>query len=30
MKVWLLKFHRWVALVFALPLVFVLGTGLVV
>ena len=29
MKVWLLKLHRWVALVFALPLVFVLGTGLI-
>lgn len=29
MKVWYLKFHRWVALVFALPLLFVLGTGLV-
>ncbi len=29
MKALLLKLHRWVALVFALPLVFVLGTGLV-
>jgi uncharacterized iron-regulated membrane protein len=29
MKVWLLKLHRWVALIFALPLLFVLGTGLV-
>jgi uncharacterized iron-regulated membrane protein len=29
MKVSFLKLHRWVALVFALPLVFVLGTGLV-
>lgn len=29
MKVWLLKFHRWIALVFALPLAFVLGTGLI-
>ena len=29
MKAWLLKFHRWVALLFALPLVVVLGTGLV-
>jgi len=29
MKPWLLKLHRWVALVFALPLVFVIGTGLV-
>jgi uncharacterized iron-regulated membrane protein len=28
-KTWLLKLHRWVALVFALPLVFVLATGLV-
>ena len=29
MKPWLLKLHRWVALVFALPLLVVLGTGLV-
>jgi uncharacterized iron-regulated membrane protein len=29
MKPWFLKFHRWVALAFALPLVFVLGTGLI-
>ena len=29
MKFWLLRLHRWVALVFALPLVVVLGTGLV-
>ena len=29
MKAWLLKFHRWVALLFALPLFFVLGTGLI-
>jgi uncharacterized iron-regulated membrane protein len=29
MKAWLLKLHRWVALLFALPLVFVLGTGLI-
>ena len=29
MKAWLLKLHRWVALVFALPLIFVLGTGLI-
>jgi uncharacterized iron-regulated membrane protein len=29
MKVWLLKLHRWVALIFALPLLFVLGTGLI-
>ena len=29
MKPWLLKFHRWVALVFALPLVLVLSTGLI-
>lgn len=29
MKVWLLRLHRWVALVFALPLLIVLGTGLV-
>ncbi len=28
MKAWLLKLHRWVALVFAFPLVAVLGTGL--
>ena len=29
MKAWLLKLHRWVAVVFALPLVVVIGTGLV-
>ena len=29
MNVWLLRLHRWVALIFALPLVFVLGTGLI-
>jgi uncharacterized iron-regulated membrane protein len=29
MKPWLLKFHRWIALLFSLPLVIVLGTGLV-
>jgi len=29
MKPVLLKLHRWIALVFALPLVFVLGTGLI-
>ena len=29
MKIWALKFHRWVALTFALPLVFVLCTGLI-
>jgi uncharacterized iron-regulated membrane protein len=29
MKAWLLKLHRWVALVFALPLVAVLDTGLI-
>jgi uncharacterized iron-regulated membrane protein len=29
MKIWALKMHRWVALTFALPLVFVLGTGLI-
>lgn len=29
MKIWALKIHRWVALTFALPLVFVLGTGLI-
>jgi uncharacterized iron-regulated membrane protein len=29
MKAWLLKFHRWIALLFALPLLFVLGTGLI-
>lgn len=28
MKKWVLKFHRWVALLFALPLAFVLVTGL--
>lgn len=29
MKIWLLKLHRWLALAFALPLLVVLGTGLV-
>ena len=29
MKRWLLKLHRWVALLFAFPLVIVLGTGLI-
>ena len=29
MKVWLLKLHRWVALAFALPLIFVIGSGLI-
>lgn len=29
MAAWLLKLHRWAALVFALPLIVVLGTGLV-
>jgi uncharacterized iron-regulated membrane protein len=29
MKAWLLKLHRWVALLFALPLVVVVGTGLI-
>jgi uncharacterized iron-regulated membrane protein len=29
MKIWALKIHRWVALTFALPLVFVLCTGLI-
>jgi len=29
MNVWLLRLHRWVALIFALPLVIVLGTGLI-
>jgi uncharacterized iron-regulated membrane protein len=29
LKVWLLKLHRWVALAFALPLIFVIGSGLV-
>jgi uncharacterized iron-regulated membrane protein len=29
MKIWLLWVHRWVALIFALPLLFVLGTGLI-
>jgi len=29
MKPWLLKLHRWVALIFALPLAAVLGTGLI-
>jgi hypothetical protein len=28
MKAWLLKFHRWVALAFALPLIVVVSTGL--
>ncbi len=29
MKIWLLKFHRWIALVFALPLIFLLVSGLI-
>jgi uncharacterized iron-regulated membrane protein len=29
MKVWLLRIHRWIALVFALPLLLVIGSGLV-
>lgn len=29
MKIWLLRLHRWAALVFALPLVFVLGTAVI-
>jgi uncharacterized iron-regulated membrane protein len=29
MKAWLLRFHRWLALAFALPLVVVIATGLV-
>jgi hypothetical protein len=29
MKAWLLRLHRWVAIAFALPLLLVLGTGLV-
>jgi hypothetical protein len=29
MKLWFLKFHRWIALLFSLPLVIVLGTGLI-
>ncbi len=29
MKAWYLKFHRWVALLFALPLLFVLGSALI-
>jgi len=29
MKTWFLRLHRWIALLFALPLVIVLGTGLV-
>lgn len=29
MKPWLLKFHRWIALIFSLPLAVVLATGLV-
>jgi PepSY-associated TM region len=29
LKAWFLKLHRWIALVFALPLVFVLGTALI-
>lgn len=29
MKPWFLKFHRWLALVFALPLIVVIATGLV-
>ncbi|RVT99049.1 PepSY domain-containing protein [Rhodovarius crocodyli] len=28
MKVWLLRFHRWVALTFSLPLLLVIGSGL--
>lgn len=29
LKPWLLRFHRWITFVFALPLVAVIGTGLV-
>ncbi|MEZ5786802.1 MAG: PepSY domain-containing protein [Xanthobacteraceae bacterium] len=29
MKAWFLKFHRWLALVFALPIIVVMATGLV-
>jgi uncharacterized iron-regulated membrane protein len=29
MKLWCLKLHRWIALLFSLPLVIVLGTGLI-
>ena len=29
MKAWFLKLHRWIALVFALPLLFVLGSALI-
>lgn len=29
MKAWFLKLHRWIALVFSLPLIVVLGTGLI-
>lgn len=29
MKPWLLKFHRWLALAFALPLLLLIGTGLI-
>lgn len=29
MQIWLLKLHRWIALLFSLPLVVVLGTGLI-
>lgn len=29
MKAWLLRLHRWLALIFALPLVVVIGTGVV-
>jgi uncharacterized iron-regulated membrane protein len=29
MKPWFLKLHRWISLLFALPLVVVLGTGLI-
>lgn len=29
LKTWLLMFHRWIALLFALPLLVVIGTGLV-
>jgi hypothetical protein len=28
-KVWFLRLHRWIALVFALPLLFVLGSAVV-
>src|SRR5262245_42445725 len=29
MRPWLVKLHRWTALIFAFPLVFLLGTGLI-